>query len=207
MAAKPIKRIAHLSVHGYFDPEPILGRTDTGGQVGYVLELAKHLAKDGIKVDSELRGRLMYISLNQKNKILANPKVVEAMKYLIDYEGMKNSFLKGQYTIHQAFLPRTYLGAISDTLATGRHAAARRPVRASRRMVSQIRLCCSPPAMTSRTRLGKSAPFSIKPLCSAIEKACGRSTSVRSSTASPGRCSFPDRNVTIRIVRPFYRRD
>ena len=28
---------------------------------------------------------------------------------------MKNSFLKGQYTIHQAFLPRTYLGAISDT--------------------------------------------------------------------------------------------
>jgi peptide/nickel transport system substrate-binding protein len=71
--------------------------------------------KAGIAVDSELRGRLMYISLNQKNEILANPKVVEAMKHLIDYEGMQNSFLKGQYTIHQAFLPRTYLGAISDT--------------------------------------------------------------------------------------------
>ncbi|MCH7777591.1 MAG: ABC transporter substrate-binding protein [Gemmatimonadetes bacterium] len=70
--------------------------------------------KDGIEVDSELRGRLMYIAFNQKNEILANPKVVEAMKYLIDYEGMKNSFLKGQYTIHQAFLPRTYLGAIDD---------------------------------------------------------------------------------------------
>jgi peptide/nickel transport system substrate-binding protein len=71
--------------------------------------------KAGISVDSELRGRLMYIAFNQKNEILANPKVMEAMKYLIDYEGMKNSFLKGQYTIHQAFLPRTYLGAISDT--------------------------------------------------------------------------------------------
>ena len=71
--------------------------------------------KDGIAVDSELRGRLMYVSLNQKNKILSNPKVVEAVKYLIDYEGMKNSFLKGQYDIHQAFLPRTYLGEISDT--------------------------------------------------------------------------------------------
>lgn len=46
-----IKRIAHLSVHGYFDPVPILGRTDTGGQVTYVLELAKHLARLGIKVD------------------------------------------------------------------------------------------------------------------------------------------------------------
>ncbi len=71
--------------------------------------------KAGIVVDSELRGRLMYISLNQKNEILANPKVIEAIKYLIDYEGMKNSFLNGQYDIHQAFLPRTYLGAISDT--------------------------------------------------------------------------------------------
>ncbi len=69
---------------------------------------------DGLAVDSELRGRLMYISMNQKNEILANPKVVEALKYLIDYEGMQNSFLNGQYTIHQAFLPRTYLGEIAD---------------------------------------------------------------------------------------------
>lgn len=69
---------------------------------------------DGVAVDSELRGRLMYISMNQKHPILSNPKVVEAMKYLIDYEGMQNSFLKGQYTIHQAFLPATYLGAIDD---------------------------------------------------------------------------------------------
>lgn len=46
-----IKRIAMLSVHGYFDPEPVLGRTDTGGQVTYVLELSKHLAEMGAKVD------------------------------------------------------------------------------------------------------------------------------------------------------------
>ncbi len=70
---------------------------------------------DGLVVDSELRGRLMYMSMNQKNEILSNPKVVEAMKYLIDYEGMQDSFLNGQYVIHQAFLPATYLGAIDDT--------------------------------------------------------------------------------------------
>lgn len=46
-----IKRIAMLSVHGYFDPVPILGATDTGGQVTYVLELSKSLAELGIKVD------------------------------------------------------------------------------------------------------------------------------------------------------------
>lgn len=71
--------------------------------------------RDGIAVDSELRGRLMYFALNQKNSELAKPAVREAVRYLVDYEGMQNSFLKGQYTIHQAFLPRTYLGAIEDT--------------------------------------------------------------------------------------------
>jgi len=70
--------------------------------------------KDGIAVDSELRGRLMYISLNQKHPVLSKPEVITAIKYLIDYKGMQDSFLNGQYTIHQNFLPATYLGAIDD---------------------------------------------------------------------------------------------
>jgi len=45
------KHIAMLSTHGYFDPIPLLGETDTGGQVLYVLELSKALARKGIKVD------------------------------------------------------------------------------------------------------------------------------------------------------------
>ncbi len=49
--AREIKRIAMLSTHGYFDPIPVLGRTDTGGQVVYVLELAKALSSVGTKVD------------------------------------------------------------------------------------------------------------------------------------------------------------
>ena len=77
-------------------------------------DIAGVASKDGLAVDNELRGRLMYISLNQKHPELAKPKVAEAIKYLIDYEGMQNSFLNGQYTIHQNFLPRTYLGAIDD---------------------------------------------------------------------------------------------
>ncbi|PIE15729.1 MAG: ABC transporter substrate-binding protein [Rhodobacterales bacterium] len=68
----------------------------------------------GVVVDDTLRGRLMYASFNQKNKKLANPKVRQALKYLVDYEGMQNSFLNGQYTIHQNFLPRTYLGAVDE---------------------------------------------------------------------------------------------
>ncbi len=69
---------------------------------------------DGVKVVDELRGRLMYFAANQKNEMLSDPKVLEALKYATDYDGMSNSFLKGQYTVHQAFLPRTFLGALED---------------------------------------------------------------------------------------------
>jgi len=77
-------------------------------------DVAGITGKEGISIDSELRGRLMYISLNQNHPELSKPKVVEAIKYLIDYKGMQDSFLKGQYRIHQSFLPKTYLGAIDD---------------------------------------------------------------------------------------------
>jgi mannosylfructose-phosphate synthase len=45
------KHLAMLSTHGYFDPKPMLGETDTGGQVLYVLELAKALSRKNIRVD------------------------------------------------------------------------------------------------------------------------------------------------------------
>ncbi|MGY5858943.1 MAG: glycosyltransferase [Candidatus Thorarchaeota archaeon] len=51
MESKKIKNICMLSTHGYVDPEPQLGRTDTGGQVVYVLQLSKILAKQGMNVD------------------------------------------------------------------------------------------------------------------------------------------------------------
>jgi len=69
---------------------------------------------DGVEISEELKGRLMYISLNQKHPQLSKPEVRQAIKYLVDYEGMQNSFLNGQYTIHQNFLPRTYLGSSSE---------------------------------------------------------------------------------------------
>jgi peptide/nickel transport system substrate-binding protein len=77
-------------------------------------DIAGARAAEGIAIDDELRGRLMYISVNQKHEMLSKPEVRQAIKYLVDYEGMQNSFLNGQYTIHQNFLPRTYLGAVDE---------------------------------------------------------------------------------------------
>ncbi len=70
---------------------------------------------EGVKIIDELRGRLMYWSANQKSELLSDPKVIEALKLATDYAGMSDSFLKGQYTVHQAFLPRTFLGALEAT--------------------------------------------------------------------------------------------
>ncbi|MDY7109954.1 MAG: glycosyltransferase [Planctomycetota bacterium] len=49
MAAKP--RIMMISIHGYVAAEPELGKPDTGGQVLYVLELSRSLARLGYQVD------------------------------------------------------------------------------------------------------------------------------------------------------------
>ncbi|CAN0029097.1 unnamed protein product, partial [Chrysoparadoxa australica] len=69
---------------------------------------------DGVKIVDELRGRLMYFSANQKNEMLSDPKVLEALKFATDYEGMSGSFLKGQYTVHQDIVPLPFLGALED---------------------------------------------------------------------------------------------
>ncbi len=64
-----------------------------------------------IKFDKRAKGTLWYLGLSQKNKYLANPKVREALKYLVDYKGIASTILKGRATIHQAFLPDGFLGA------------------------------------------------------------------------------------------------
>ncbi|MCK4820662.1 glycosyltransferase, partial [bacterium] len=69
----PIKSIAMLSTHGYFDPIPQLGRTATGGQVVYVLKLAEALSKLDIKVD--IYTRWFDASLPQVDQVPSNPEV------------------------------------------------------------------------------------------------------------------------------------
>lgn len=68
-----------------------------------------------IRVETDLAGYIYYVAANQKNEALANPKVLEAIRWGIDYHGMADSFLKGEQTVHQAFLPRGYLGSITET--------------------------------------------------------------------------------------------
>ena len=115
LGAPPMERVIVRHVQESASQRLLLERGDIDVARNLNPEDVKGITgKDGIAVDSELRGRLMYISLNGKHPILSKPEVKTAIKYLIDYEGMQDSFLSGQWTIHQNFLPRTFLGAIED---------------------------------------------------------------------------------------------
>lgn len=71
--------------------------------------------KEQLKVTDELRGRILYMGLSQKDPLLSQAPVIEAMKYLVDYAGIEGSFLKGQWKTHQNFLPEGYLGASDES--------------------------------------------------------------------------------------------
>jgi hypothetical protein len=53
-----MNNILMISLHGYVSAEPELGKPDTGGQVVYVLELAKRFSRLGRRVDLGQRGAL-----------------------------------------------------------------------------------------------------------------------------------------------------
>ena len=78
----------------------------------------EHLAALGgnkdIKTTSTPKGTLYYISLNQKNPILAKPEVREAMKWLVDYAAIGDTLIRNIGTVHQNFLPVGLLGASKE---------------------------------------------------------------------------------------------
>lgn len=67
------------------------------------------------KIRSKAKGAVYYLGLNQKNEYLQIPQVRQAFKYLIDYKGIASTILDGQATVHQAFLPKGFLGALEET--------------------------------------------------------------------------------------------
>ena len=60
------------------------------------------LSKAGkIKVTSVPQATLMYLGLNNKNPNLAKPEVQEAMKWLIDYQGIQKNVIRTTYKVHR----------------------------------------------------------------------------------------------------------
>ncbi|ACM02030.1 ABC transporter substrate-binding protein [Cereibacter sphaeroides] len=67
-----------------------------------------------VKIQSGVKGTIFYLGLNQKNENLAKPEVREAMKWLVDYDAIAETLVKGMKKKHQTFLPEGFLGALDE---------------------------------------------------------------------------------------------
>jgi len=74
-------------------------------------DLAAVTADKNIKTTATPKGTVYYISLNQKNPILAKPEVREAFKWLVDYAAIGDTLIKNIGVVPQNFLPVGLLGA------------------------------------------------------------------------------------------------
>lgn len=54
-----------------------------------------------LTVDAVQRGTVYYVAMSMKEPHFANPKVREAVRYLIDYQGINNALMPGYGVLHQ----------------------------------------------------------------------------------------------------------
>ena len=66
-----------------------------------------------VKVETFPYSGTWYINMNLGDERLKNPKVRTALRYLVDYYGMVNTFLKGSFNVQQTFLPIGFPSAIA----------------------------------------------------------------------------------------------
>jgi peptide/nickel transport system substrate-binding protein len=84
------------------------------------VDIAKNLTPDQIaslkdlNVETYPQAAVHFLSLNQKAAALQPEAVWEASRYLVDYKGMTDSFLKGQMNVHQAFWPKGFPGSYDE---------------------------------------------------------------------------------------------
>jgi len=88
------------------------------------VDMARNLTPDQIKgimgnaditIDGYPKGALVYMAANAGHEILGKPEVVQALRFLVDYQTMADTILAGQFVVHQAFWPGGLWGALDTT--------------------------------------------------------------------------------------------
>jgi peptide/nickel transport system substrate-binding protein len=67
-----------------------------------------------ISLHEENKVSELYLALNLSNPALANPKVREALRWLIDYQNISEHLLSGQWFTHQTFVPKGVFGSLDE---------------------------------------------------------------------------------------------
>ena len=88
------------------------------------IDMARNLTPDQIKgvegnaeiaIDGSPKGAVVYMAANMTHPILSKPGVVQALRHLVDYQGMAETFLSGQFVVHQAFWPSGLWASLEET--------------------------------------------------------------------------------------------
>ncbi len=70
--------------------------------------------KGGFTFTATAQNTNLYAGLNTKNQYLANPKVREALRYLVDYNGLVKTALRDVWIVNETFLPNGVLGFVDS---------------------------------------------------------------------------------------------
>src|ERR671919_618224 len=68
-----------------------------------------------IRIHTDPKATMIYLQVNMRDPVLSKPKVREALRYLVDYQGMVDSFLRGQFKVHQSFWPSGFFASLTET--------------------------------------------------------------------------------------------
>ena len=66
-----------------------------------------------IRIESFPAANNYYLGMNLTEEHMKNPKVRQAMKMLVDYDGLASTALKGRFFKQETFLPLGFLGAVA----------------------------------------------------------------------------------------------
>ena len=106
----------------------ILHRPDPSAQLLLLqkgdVDIARNLAPEALKAltgnpdyakVTASKASLNYLAMNQKHPMLAKPEVRQAIKWAIDYKAIAANITPEVYEVHQAFLPKGFPAALTDT--------------------------------------------------------------------------------------------
>jgi peptide/nickel transport system substrate-binding protein len=80
----------------------------TGDQIGGLKGNAD------VTITASPQALLYYMGMNLKTKELQDPKVRQALRYLVDYDGIVNSIMNGGAQVHQSFWASGFWAALDD---------------------------------------------------------------------------------------------
>lgn len=71
-------------------------------------------ANSDVKIELDPKSTVLYLGMNTTKEMFQKPQVIEAMRWLVDYDGIAGKLLQRQYKAHQSVLSSGSFAALDD---------------------------------------------------------------------------------------------